>query len=98
MHTPTASPRSEAAARVRSEGPIALEQAALVFPAPRHRSKPLHWRTLERWCISGKAGVRLDGCRVSGKWHTSLAAVLRFRKALGLERPSPTTPDRAAPD
>jgi hypothetical protein len=77
------SPRAEIAARVRAEGPVSLDQACILIPArnPRGHASPA---TLLRWIISGKGGVKLEGARVKGHWHTSLAALQRFRSAAGV--------------
>lgn len=76
------SPRQAAAARVRAEGLVKLEAAAKLFPT--RRGKPVSKTTLLRWILDGKRQVKLDACRESGVWHTSLAAVLRFRTELGI--------------
>jgi len=75
--------RAEVAERVRAEGPVSLDQAAILIPArnARGHTSPA---TLLRWIINGKSGVRLEGARVKGKWHTSLAALQRFRSRAGV--------------
>lgn len=76
------STRAEARERVLAEGTISMTQAAELFPRPHGRRKPLAWRTVERFCIGGKAGIRLDGARIKGEWHTSVPAIQRFLTAL----------------
>ena len=71
------SSRAAGAARVRQEGPIDLLTAAGLFPRG-DRWRPMTARTLLRFIVSGKAGVRLDAVRVKGKWKTSIAAMSRF--------------------
>jgi len=75
--------RKETAERVRAEGPVPLDQACRLFPAPTptgHASPA----TLMRWIISGKRGVHLEGARVKGHWHTSYEACRRFRQRTGV--------------
>jgi Protein of unknown function (DUF1580) len=67
--------RFESAGRVRREGPIPLDVAA---ESIRSYASPA---SLLRWIINGASGVRLDGTRIGGKWHTSLAAIGRFMQA-----------------
>jgi hypothetical protein len=71
--TPTR--RGAAALRVRAEGPIRLDAACVLVPAPTVRGH-VSPSTLLRWIIGGE----LDGARVGGKWHTSADAVGRFLK------------------
>lgn len=73
--------RAEGAARVRQECPINLIQAASVFPRGEHW-KSVSVKSLRRWIIGGKAGVRLDSVRIRGELHTSVAAIGRFVAAL----------------
>ena len=77
----TALSRAEGAARVRQESPITLIHAASVFPRGEL------WRTvsvksLRRWIIGGKSGIRLESCRLRGELHTSVAAIGRFVEAI----------------
>lgn len=80
---PTKQPsRAEGTARVRQEGPITLVHAASVFPRGE-RWKSVSVKSLRRWIIGGKSGIRLESCRVNGELHTSVAAIGRFVEALG---------------
>jgi hypothetical protein len=73
--TTTTTRRGAAALRVRAEGPIRLDDAARLVPAPNARGH-VSPSTLLRWIIAGE----LDGARVRKVWHTSEAAVGRFLK------------------
>jgi len=82
MNPVTLSPRQQAAARVRAEGGVPIEEAALLFKLSGGRTASPG--SLKRWIASGKSGVKLDGLKSAGKLYTSFAAVQRFRKATGL--------------
>jgi hypothetical protein len=70
-------------ARVRAEGPIRLDEVTHLFKADT-RSGHVSLSTLLRWLIKGKRGVKLEGARIRGEWHTSYQAVQRFKKAAGV--------------
>ncbi len=80
MQTATVSTRQAGAARVMDEYPIPVSQAATLIPANTHTGHA-SVTTLLRWIIRGKRGVRLDAAKIKGVWHTSLAAIERFRNA-----------------
>jgi len=73
--------RAEGAARVRQEGPITLIHAASIFPRG-NKWKTVSVKSLRRWIIGGKAGVRLEAMRIGGELHTSVAAIGRFVAAM----------------
>jgi len=81
--TATLSTRAAGAARVRDEVHITLLQAASVFPRGE-RWRSVSVKTLRRWAISGKAGVRLETRKFRGELHTSVAAIWRFVAELEL--------------
>ncbi len=75
------STRDRPIARIRTENPIDLETAAKVFPrGDLFRSVSI--RTVFRWLIGGKKGVKLEGVRIAGKWFTSVEAIGRFVEAV----------------
>jgi hypothetical protein len=76
-------PRKVIANQVRSEGLVSLDEACFLFPVNNRRGH-VSASTLMRWIVSGKKGVRLEGARKNGRWHTSLAAVSRFRERAGV--------------
>jgi hypothetical protein len=70
------------AARVKAEGPVPLTEAALLFRADTPTGH-VGIKTLLRWIVGGKAGVRLEAARIKGQWFTSYAAAQRFKAATG---------------
>jgi len=50
---------------------------------PRRRGdRPVHVATIHRWRSRGLKGIRLEGVRVGGAWHTSREAFRRFTDRL----------------
>lgn len=83
MNSAPTSDRAGGAARIREEHAITLLQAASVFPRGQ-RWRSVSVKTLRRWAISGKAGVRLETRKVRGELHTSIPAIWRFVAELEL--------------
>lgn len=69
----SASDRAAGRERVRQEGPMPLDEAAVLFGA-----KSLSISTVIRWIVAGKGGVRLEATRVRGQYQTSRQAIERF--------------------
>lgn len=80
MTSANPSQRAAGAARVRAEHQITVEEAQLLFPEGKRPSL----RTLVRWIVRGRGGVRLDAAKKNGSKVTSIEAVRRFRAATGL--------------
>ncbi len=64
---------------------LSLAQAARRFP-PYRRGRPVNPSTIWRWCrqgvkVPGGSIVRLECCRISGRWLTSEEAISRFVSA-----------------
>jgi hypothetical protein len=70
-------------ARVRAEGTVRLDQISHLVRADT-RSGHVSVSTLLRWIVKGKRGVKLEAARIKGEWHTSLAALQRFRQRTGV--------------
>lgn len=73
--------RKEGAARIRQETPISLETAATIFPRGK-LWETVSIKSVRRWVIGGKAGVRLEAVRIKGELHTSVPAIKRFVEAV----------------
>ena len=57
--------------------------AELAKSLPRRRGdRPVHLATIHRWRSRGLKGIRLEGVRVGGAWHTSREAFRRFTERL----------------
>ena len=57
--------------------------AGLAKSLPRRRGdRPVHLATIHRWRSRGLKGIRLEGVRVGGAWHTSREAFRRFTERL----------------
>jgi hypothetical protein len=61
---------------------LSLAQAARRFP-PYRQGRPVNASTIWRWCRKGVkvpslGVVRLESCRISGRWLTSEEAISRF--------------------
>jgi hypothetical protein len=86
-----------------SEDLLSLAQAAQRMP-PGRGGRPVSLGTVLRWVVDGAPGpdgrrVRLEGCRVGGRWLTSVQALGRFAERLtprfdGELAPAPRTPGR----
>jgi hypothetical protein len=68
------------------ENLIGLRQAAQSLP-PGRSDRPVNASTLFRWCRDGVRSprgelVRLECCRLGGRWLTSLEAISRFSQRL----------------
>src|SRR5262249_32787805 len=85
-----------------TEQPIPLAAAADLIP-PGRGGKKTHLSTLLRWILQGAKSpsgeiVRLDACRLGGRWMTSREAIHRFAQALTpthnvpTPAPAPRTP------
>ncbi len=61
---------------------LSLKQAVSILPQ-RAAGRPFRVAVLYRWLHAGVYGIRLEGCRVGGRWYTSQAALQRFFDALG---------------
>ncbi len=64
-------------ARIRSENPVDLQTAASIF-SRGEMFRSVSVRAVFRWIIGGKKGIKLEGTRKGGKWHTSVEAISRF--------------------
>jgi len=73
----------ELAARIIAEGPVRVAEVARRCPADRGRRGHVSADAVVRWIRHGRRGVRLEGCRLSGKgWCSSWPALARFSAAL----------------
>ena len=77
---------------------ITLGELARSLPR-RRGDRPVHVATIHRWRSRGLQGIRLEGIRVGGAWHTSRVAFRRFADRLtalaeAAEVTLPTGPDR----
>ena len=70
-----------------NERSITLSEAAKVLPEVNGR-RP-HAATVWRWARKGINGVRLETCRVGGRYVTSIEALERFSRKLNSERAVP---------
>lgn len=71
---------------LQKEPLLTLGQAARLVPS--RRAKKTSGRTLWRWCVAGKGGVRLEHVRTpGGEYLTSAAAVARFLEAMTADVP-----------
>jgi hypothetical protein len=71
---------------IQTELLIPLASARKLVP-PGRGGRQTHLSTLLRWILRGSKDpdgklVRLDACRVGGRWMTSAAALQRFAEAL----------------
>jgi hypothetical protein len=69
-----------------AEEPLSLAAAAKLVP-PARRGKRCHLSTILRWIIKGSKApdgtvVRLEACRLGGRWLTSREALQRFSDQL----------------
>jgi len=71
---------------VNTEQLISLSEALRILPPGRRNKRP-HLSTILRWIWHGVDGVKLEACRIGGRWLTSKQALQRFSEAL--------TPDAA---
>ena len=60
---------------------ITFAELAKSLPC-RRGDRPVHLATIHRWRSRGLKGIRLEGVRVGGAWHTSREAFRRFTERL----------------
>jgi Protein of unknown function (DUF1580) len=80
-----------------TEKPIPLNAATALIP-PGRNGKRCHLSTLLRWILKGSKSpggdtVKLEACRLGGRWITSREAIQRFSEAL---TPASATPSPSA--
>ncbi len=81
MNSPTI---ARPVARIRSENPVDLQKAASIFPrGDLFRSVSV--RSVFRWIIGGKRGIKLEAVRIGGKWYTSVEAISRFCERVNIK-------------
>lgn len=78
---------------------LTLNQLARLMPSSR-RGKPVSLSCMVRWVVDGVKlptgdRVRLEACRLGGRWLSSLAALQRFITA---QTPQPGQPPLPRPD
>lgn len=73
---------------------ISVAEAAKLIPAHRGKCSHASPTALQRWIVSGKNGVYLDGVKAGRGWITTQAALLRFLVACSEDAESrlPATP------
>jgi|SRR6266404_695651 len=66
---------------VNAEELISLSEALRILPPGRCNKRP-HLSTILRWILTGVDGVRLEACRLGGRWLTSRQEIQRFVERL----------------
>lgn len=90
---PMPDPMPQVQSEVQAGDAHLLAAAARRLPGTRG-GRPLAPTTVWRWTVKGAMSadgrrVRLEACRVGGRWFTSTAAVARFIAALSADAPVP---------
>ena len=91
---------------ILDETTISLQDAAASLPSGMNRGRPMNFSTIWRWVLRGCLAVdgrrvRLEGCRLGGRWLTSKEALQRFSDALtnpATEQPEARTPTKRKRD
>jgi hypothetical protein len=86
---------------VTSDDTLTLAAACRLLPRGRNGAKP-HLSTILRWILQGAKApngerVRLEACRLGGRWLTSKDAIQRFCNRLTPQLDTPAAPAPRSP-